>query len=95
MEVLPGGSNDRYSLYVDFVFADGESWPMKLATFDTRGITDPRHASIVQKDVLYLLLRTGVLTTLYYLDSVQKQELAEHRTIVVPLPLVVARNNRP
>ena len=58
--------------------------------FDTRGISDPRHASLVQKELLYLLLRTGVPTTLYYLDSVQKQELADHRTIVVPFPLAVS-----
>ena len=32
---VPGDSSYRYSLYVDFVFADGESWPMKLAMFDT------------------------------------------------------------
>jgi hypothetical protein len=76
-------SCDAWRLYVQA--KDGK------APLDTRGITDPRHASIVQKDLLYLLLRTGVPTTLYYLDSVQKQELAEHQTIVVPLPLAVSR----
>ena len=41
-------------------------------------------------ELLYLLFRTGVPTTLYYLDSVGKQELADHQTIVVPLPLAVS-----
>ncbi|NQT14025.1 MAG: hypothetical protein HQ582_14825 [Planctomycetes bacterium] len=76
-------SCDAWRLYVQA--KDGE------APFDTRGITDPRHASIVQKELLYLLLRTGVPTTLYYLDSVQKPELAQHQTIVVPFPLAVGR----
>ena len=60
--------------------------------FDTRGITDPRHASIVQKELLYLLLRTGVPTTLYYLDSVDEQELDNHQVIAVPFPLAVSRS---
>ena len=34
-ENVPGEKSYRYSLYVDFGFADGESWPMKLAMFDT------------------------------------------------------------
>ncbi len=59
--------------------------------FDTRGITDPRHASILQKEALYLLLRAGVPTTLYYLDSVRKAELAPHSVILVPLPLASGR----
>lgn len=58
--------------------------------FDTRGIKDPRHASLVQKELLYLLLRTGVPTTVYYLDSVRKEELANHRVILVPFPLAVS-----
>ncbi len=57
--------------------------------FDTRGVNDPRYASIIQKELLYLLFRTGVPTTLYYLDSVGEQELATHQTIVVPLPLAM------
>ncbi len=57
--------------------------------FDTRGITDPRHASIVQKEALYLLLRTGVPSTLYYLESVGKEELSPHQVILAPLPLAV------
>ena len=59
--------------------------------FDARGIADPRHAAIVQKEVLYLLLRTGVATTLYYLESVSKSELAPHQVILVPLPLAIGR----
>ena len=59
--------------------------------FDTGGITDPRHASIVQKELLYLLFRTGVPTTLYYLDSVAKPELAGHQVILVPFPLAVSQ----
>ena len=80
-----------------FSRASCDAWRMCVqanggkAPFDTRGITDPRHASIVQKELLYLLLRTGVPTTLYYLDSVEKQELDRHQTIVVPLPLAVGR----
>ncbi len=58
--------------------------------FDARGITDPRHASIVQKELLYLLFRTGVPTTLYYLDSVGTRELADHQTIVIPMPLAIS-----
>lgn len=61
------------------------------APFDTRGVRDPRHAAIVQKEALYLLLRTGVPTTLYYLESVGKAELAPHQVIVVPLPLAIGQ----
>ena len=60
--------------------------------FDTRGITDPRYASIAQKQVLYTLLRTGVPTTLYYLESVRKEELARHKVIAVPFPLAISRD---
>ena len=60
--------------------------------FDTGGVNDPRHASVVQKEALYLLLRTGVPTTLYYLESVRKEELSPHRVILVPMPLAVDRS---
>lgn len=59
--------------------------------FDARGLADSRHAAIVQKEVLYLLLRTGVPTTLYYLESVGKAELAPHQVILVPQPLAIGR----
>ncbi len=62
------------------------------APFNTRGITDPRFASIAQKEVLYTLLRTGVPTTLYYLESVRKEELARHKVIAVPFPLAISRD---
>lgn len=32
---VPGPKGYHYSLYVDFSLADGTSWPMKLATFQT------------------------------------------------------------
>ncbi|NLF69744.1 MAG: hypothetical protein GX575_11895 [Candidatus Anammoximicrobium sp.] len=76
-------SCDLWRLYLQ---AKGAPLP-----FDARGITDPRHAAIVQKEVLYLLLRTGVPTTLYYLESVGKAELAPHAVILVPLPLAIGR----
>ena len=57
--------------------------------FDTRGITDPRYASIVQKELLYLLFRTGVPATVYYLESVRPDELEKHQVILVPFPLAV------
>ena len=59
--------------------------------FDTRGITDPRYASIVQKEMLYTLLRMGVPTTVYYLESVRKEELARHKVLVVPFPLAISK----
>ena len=31
-EAVSGDRSYRYSLYVDFVFTDGQSWPMKLAS---------------------------------------------------------------
>ena len=76
-------SCDLWRLYLQ---AKGAKLP-----FDARGITDPRHAAIVQKEVLYLLLRTGVPTTLYYLESVGKAELSPHQVILVPLPLAIRR----
>jgi len=58
--------------------------------FATRGITDPRYASIAQKEMLYALLRIGAPTTLYYLESVGKKELAAHKMIVVAFPLAIS-----
>jgi len=57
--------------------------------FNTRGITDPRYASLAQKEVLYYLLRQGFPTTLYYLESVREEELARHRILLGPFPLAV------
>jgi len=57
--------------------------------FDTRGVTDPRYASIVQKELVYLLFRTGVPATVYYLESVRPDELVDHHVILVPFPLAV------
>ncbi|NQT51171.1 hypothetical protein HQ576_03935, partial [bacterium] len=59
--------------------------------FDTRGITDPRYASIVQKELLYYLMRMGVPTTVYYLESVRKEDLARHKALVVPFPLAISK----
>jgi len=59
-------------------------------SFDARGIDDPRYASLVQKELLYLLFRTGVPTTLYYLESVLPGELDRHEVILVPFPLAIA-----
>lgn len=75
-------SCDFWRLYAE---AKGQKPP-----FDTHGITAPRHASIMQKEALYYLLRTGLPTTLYYLDSVRPEELARHSTILVPFPLAVS-----
>jgi len=61
--------------------------------FETHGITDARHASVAQKEVLYFLLRAGFPTTLYYLDSVAKEELAPHKMILVPFPLAVSQKS--
>jgi hypothetical protein len=78
-----------------FSRASCDAWRMYLQAaktkppFDTRGSTEPRLASQVQKEALYLLLRTGVPTTLYYLETVRKAELAPHRVIVVPFPLAI------
>ena len=58
-------------------------------SFDTQGIKEPRFASQVQKEALYLLLRTGVPTTQYYLESVGKGELAPHSVVLVPFPLAI------
>ncbi|NUQ64231.1 MAG: hypothetical protein HUU20_17310 [Pirellulales bacterium] len=76
-------SCDMWRLYLQ---AKGTKPP-----FDTRGIQDPRHAAIAQKEVLYLLLRTGTPTTLYYLESVGKEELAPHEVILVPYPLAIGK----
>jgi len=74
-------SCDLWRLYVD---ANEPEPP-----FDTRGVTDPRYASIVQKELLYLLFRTGVPATVYYLESVRPEELNDHQVILVPFPLAV------
>jgi len=58
--------------------------------FDAHGITDPRHASIAQKEVLYTLFRQGYPVTLYYLDTVREEELAPHKVLVVPFALAVS-----
>jgi hypothetical protein len=58
-------------------------------SFDTQGIKEPRFASQVQKEALYLLLRTGVPTTLYYLESAHKEELTPHSVVLVPFPLAI------
>ena len=79
-----------------FSRASCDAWRQWLATkdakppFDTRGITDPRHASIAQKEVLYYLLRQGYPTTLYYLDAVQEEELAGQKVLVVPFALAIS-----
>ncbi len=57
--------------------------------FDTQGITEPRFASQVQKEALYLLLRTGTPSTLYYLETVRKEELAPHSVVLVPFALAI------
>ena len=57
--------------------------------FDTRDITDPRWAAIAQKEILYTLLRMGVPTTVYYLESVRREELARHSVLVVPFALAI------
>ena len=59
--------------------------------FTLLGSANPRYGSIVQKEVLYTLLRVGVPTTLYYLESVRKDELAGHKVIIIPFPLAVSR----
>lgn len=87
----------RPGVAVLFSRASCDMWRLYLqakdtvAPFDARGIKDPRHASIVQKEVLYLLLRTGVPTTLYYLESVHQEELDPHQVIVVPFPLAIGQ----
>jgi hypothetical protein len=80
-----------------FSRASCDAWRMHVQgkktepALDTRGIEDPRYASIAQKEVLYYLLRSGYPTTLYYLESVRKEELAGHRVIVVSLPLAISQ----
>ncbi|MFW6164460.1 MAG: hypothetical protein ACODAJ_16950, partial [Planctomycetota bacterium] len=79
-----------------FSRASCDAWRMWLGRkdaeppFETHGVTDPRFASIAQREVLYTLLRIGVPTTVYYLDSVSRAELDRHATVVVPFPLAVS-----
>jgi len=79
-----------------FSRASCDAWRMWLGRkdaeppFATRGITDPRYASIAQKEVLYYLLRHGYPTTLYYLDAVQAEELAGQKILVVPFALAIS-----
>ncbi|HPM81636.1 MAG TPA: hypothetical protein PLF81_13100 [Candidatus Anammoximicrobium sp.] len=91
------GLRPQPGVAVLFSRASCDLWRLSLQAkgsqppFDARGIADPRHAAIVQKEVLYLLLRTGVPTTLYYLERVGKAELEPHSVILVPLPLAIGR----
>ncbi|MBD3293405.1 MAG: hypothetical protein GF393_10810 [Armatimonadia bacterium] len=60
---------------------------MDVLTHET---DDPRYPFLAQKEVLYYLLRAGVPTDLYYLDTVREEELAEYQAIVVPFPFAVS-----
>ena len=85
-------SCDMWRLYIEAksVQAKAAGRPFDKCGIADRGITDPRYASIVQKEALYLLLRTGVPTTVYYLEAVRRDEIAGHDVIVVPFPLAIS-----
>jgi len=51
---------------------------------------DPRYAFRAQQEVLYALLRRGIPTDLFYLDSVGLAELENYPVLVVPGPFAVS-----
>jgi hypothetical protein len=55
----------------------------------THPVNDVRYSSIAQKEVLYTLYRRGVPVDLYYLDSVQPEQLTDYPIIVVPFAFAV------
>lgn len=52
--------------------------------------SDPRHAAVAQKDVLYTLFRRGIPVDLYYLESATEQQLADYKAIVVPFAFAIS-----
>lgn len=78
-----------------FSRASCDAWRLNIEprdarpSFDTQGITEPRFASQVQKEALYLLLRTGTPATLYYLETAHKEELSPHPVVLVPFALAI------
>lgn len=74
-------SCDAWRLYVQ---AAGTPLP-----FDNGGVTEPRWAAQVQKEALYLLLRSGTPTTVYYLETVRKEQLSRHPVVLVPFALAI------
>lgn len=49
-----------------------------------------RYAALAQKEVLSYLFRQGYPTTLFYLESVRPEELADYPIVVVPFPYAIA-----
>lgn len=60
--------------------------PSKMLTHE---VNDPRYAAIAQKDTLYYLLRRGVPTDLYYLETVQESQLRDYPVVVVPFAFAI------
>lgn len=55
----------------------------------THPSADPRYASLAQVEPLMALLRCGLPTDLFYLDSVRAEELRDYPVILVPFPYAV------
>jgi len=63
-------------------YAQAEGSPAGI--LGDHGSDDPRYAAMMQKELLYALLRQGYPVTLYYLDSLRADELAAHPVVVAP-----------
>jgi hypothetical protein len=55
----------------------------------THPSADPRYASLAQVEPLMALLRCGLPTDLFYLDSVRLEELLPYPVILIPFPYAV------